>query len=278
VFSERRPRVNLKPAAPIARPVRTALTIAGSDSGGGAGVQADLKSFASIGVHGTSVITCVTAQNTRSVASIFPLPVVEIRKQLRAVVDDFDVRAAKTGMLYSAAIVRTVARELQRTSFPVVVDPVMVATVGARLERDDFRDALVDRLLGRATLVTPNRFEAERLSGLPVTDVESMERAARAIRRLGPKAVLVKGGHAKGPLVDVLFDGRRMRRLWGRRLDKALHGAGCTLAASIAAYLALGKPLLAAIESARAKVALGFQHSYRPGRGVEIINSQITPK
>ena len=257
--------------------MRTALTIAGSDSGGGAGIQADLKSFASVGVHGTSVITCVTAQNTRSVDSIFPIPAVEIRKQLRAVLGDFRGRAAKTGMLFSEEIVRTVAKELRRTSFPLVVDPVMVATVGARLEKDDFQDALVDGLLERATLVTPNRFEAERLSGLRITDVASMEAAARAIRRLGPSAVLVKGGHTRGPLVDVLFDGRRMRRLRGQRYAKSLHGAGCTLAASIAAYLALGQALPRAVESARRKVALGFRKSYRAGHGVEIINSQAVP-
>jgi len=255
--------------------VRTALTIAGSDSGGGAGIQADLKSFASVGVHGTSVITCVTAQNTRSVDSIFPIPVAEVRKQLRAVLGDFDVRAAKTGMLYSAEIVRVVARELRGTTFPLVVDPVMMATVGARLEQDDFADALVDRLLGRAALVTPNRFEAERLSGIRIPDVESMERAARAIHGLGPNAVLVKGGHMKGPLVDVFYDGRRMRRLGGRRVAKALHGAGCTLAASTAAYLARGRPRDEAIESARRKVAAGFRESYRAGRGVEIINSHV---
>ena len=257
--------------------MRTALTIAGSDSGGGAGIQADLKSFASVGVHGTSVITCVTAQNTRSVDSIFPLPTAEIRKQLRSVLGDFEVRAAKTGMLYSADIVRTVARALRGAAFPVVVDPVMVATVGASLEQDDFADTLVDHLLGRAALVTPNRFEAERLSGLRIADVESMEAAARAIHRLGPKAVLVKGGHTRGPLVDVLYDGRRTWRLPGRRYAKTLHGAGCTLAASIAAYLALGRPLLGAVESARRKVAAGFRTSYRPGHGVEIINSQALP-
>ena len=254
--------------------MRTALTIAGSDSGGGAGIQADLKSFAAIGVHGTSVITCVTAQNTRSVDSIFPLPPIEIRRQLRAVLTDFDVRAAKTGMLYSAPIVRAIAADLRRTSFPLVVDPVMVATVGARLERDDFRDALMDRLLGRATLVTPNALEAERLSGVRIRDVRSMETAARAIRRLGAHAVLVKGGHLKGPLVDVLYDGRRVVRMEGRRYRKLLHGAGCTLAASTAAYLALGHPLLEAIRKARRRVARGFQTSYRAGHGVEIINSQ----
>lgn len=255
--------------------MRTALTIAGSDSGGGAGIQADLKSFASVGVHGTCVITCVTAQNTRSVDSIFPIPVAEIRKQIRAVLGDFDIRAAKTGMLFSGEIVRTVARELRSTSFPVVVDPVMVATVGARLERDDFRHALAEHLLDRATLITPNRFEAERLSGLKITNIASMEVAARAIHRLGPRAVLVKGGHTKGPLVDVFYDGRRMLRLGGHRYAKALHGAGCTLAASTAAYLARGHTLLPAVKAARRKVAAGFRNSYHAGHGVEIINSHV---
>lgn len=257
--------------------MRTALTIAGSDSGGGAGIQADLKSFAAAGVHGTCVITCVTAQNTKAVTSIFPLPANEIRAQMRAVLDDFHVRGAKTGMLYSAEIVETVARELRDTTFPLVVDPVMVATVGARLELDDFRDALVERLLPRAALVTPNRREAERLTGMSLTNLEGMESAARAIRRLGARAVLVKGGHVAGELVDVLYDGRSMRRLRSFRYAKELHGAGCTLAASIAAYLAQGLSLPRAVESARRRVASGFLTSYRAGRGVEIINSGFMP-
>lgn len=257
--------------------MRTALTIAGSDSGGGAGIQADLKSFAAVGVHGTSVITCVTAQNTQAVTSIFPLPPKEIRAQLRAVLDDFDVRGAKTGMLYSAEIVGTVAGELRETVFPLVVDPVMVATVGARLERDDFQDALVERLLPRADLLTPNRREAERLAGFPIRGLEDMEKAARLLRKLGPRAVLVKGGHVAGELVDVLYDGRRMRPLRSFRYAKELHGAGCTLAASVAAYLAQGLPLPKAVESARRRVASGFLASYRAGRGVEIINSHVQP-
>lgn len=257
--------------------MRTALTIAGSDSGGGAGIQADLKSFAAVGVHGTSVITCVTAQNTKAVTSIFPLPPAEIRAQLRAILDDFEVRGAKTGMLYSAEIVDAVAREVRSTEFPLVVDPVMVATVGARLERDDFRDALVGRLLPRADLVTPNRREAERLAGHPIRDLRDMETAAREIRGLGAGAVLVKGGHVAGDLVDVLYDGRSIRRFRSFRHAKELHGAGCTLAASIAAYLAQGQRLPRAIESARSRVAAGFLTSYRAGRGVEIINSQVRP-
>lgn len=257
--------------------MRTALTIAGSDSGGGAGIQADLKSFAAVGVHGTSVITCVTAQNTKAVTSIFPLPGEEIRAQLRAVLDDFDVRGAKTGMLYSAKVVETVAAELRGTSFPLVVDPVMVATVGARLEQDGFRGALVEALLPRADLVTPNRSEAERLSGLTLKGIEDMEAAARAIRELGPAAVLVKGGHVAGELVDVFYDGRTVHHLRSFRYPKELHGAGCTLAASIAAYLAKGQPMLRAVESARRRIASGFLTAYRAGHGVEIINSAFQP-
>ena len=257
--------------------MRTALTIAGSDSGGGAGIQADLKSFAAIGVHGTSVVTCVTAQNTRAVTSIFPLPTQEVLAQLDAVLEDFEVRAAKTGMLYSAQIVHTVARALDRAAFPLVVDPVMVATVGARLDQDDFRDALVGKLLPMATLVTPNRHEAERLAGHPIGGIEDMERAAREIRKLGAEAVLVKGGHVAGELVDVLFNGTRMRRLRGFRYAKELHGAGCALAASVAGYLALGRSLPAAVNAARRRVASGFLSSYRVGGGVEVIDSQVRP-
>jgi len=267
----------LKPAHFIVAGMRTALTIAGSDSGGGAGIQADLKSFAALGVHGTSVVTCVTAQNTRAVRSVFALPAGEVRAQLRAILEDFEVRAAKTGMLYSASIVRAVAEGLPRSAFPLVVDPVMVATVGASLEQDDFQEALVERLLPRADLVTPNRFEAERLAGFRVKRLEDAERAARAIRKLGPSAVLVKGGHLPGALVDVFFDGRRLHRLPGFRHDKELHGAGCTLAASIAGYLALGETLPDAIEAARRRVAAGFQASYRVGRGVAVIHSHIVP-
>ena len=257
--------------------MRTALTVAGSDSGGGAGIQADLKSFAAAGVHGTSVVTCVTAQNTRSVDSIYAIPVAEIRKQLRSVLGDFHVRAAKTGMLYSADIVRTVADALRRTTFPLVVDPVMVATVEASLETHDFRDALVEHLLPRATLVTPNRREAERLSGMRIRTADDAERAGRAIRKLGPDAVLVKGGHIAGTLVDVFVDARHSQRFFGYRHDKNLHGAGCTLAASATARLALGDSLLQAVESARRRVASGFLSSYRAGRGVEIINSHVVP-
>ncbi len=272
----RRARSTFMRATRFPPAMKSALTIAGSDSGGGAGIQADLKSFAAVGVHGTSVITAVTAQNTRSVDSIFPLPPDVVRAQLRAVLSDFDVRGAKTGLLYSADIVRAVANGLEGTKFPLVVDPVMVATVGASLERSDFAAALARHLLPRAALATPNRREAERLGGRRIRGPAVARAAARAIARLGPQAVLVKGGHLKGELVDLLYHEGAFTEFRGYRYPKELHGSGCTLAASIAAYLAQGLGLLPAIERGRARVALGFLESYRAGRGVEIINSHAT--
>lgn len=255
--------------------MRTALTVAGSDSGGGAGIQADLKSFAAVGVHGCSVVTCVTAQNTRRVTSIFPLPVREVRAQLDAVRSDIAVHAAKTGMLYSAEIVRAVADGMP-PRIPLVVDPVMVATVGANLRAKGFRDALCDRLLPRAALVTPNLFEASELAGFGVETVDEMRRAAQEIAAMGARAVLVKGGHGKGKLVDILYDGR-FREFRSPRFDKELHGSGCALASSTAAYLALGKSLRTAVSEARRRIQAGFLASYRVGRGVEVINSHWSP-
>ena len=257
--------------------MRCALTIAGSDSGGGAGIQADLKSFAAVGVHGTSVLTCVTAQNTRGVASIFPLPAGEIRSQLRAVLSDFGIRAAKTGMLYSGDIVRAVANELRRRKFPLVVDPVMVATVGASLQTADLRDALVDALLPGADLVTPNAFEVEQLTRHRVRSLADARRAARAITDLGVGAVLVKGGHLRGDLVDVLYRDGGFREFRSHRYPEGLHGSGCTLASSIAAYMALGHGLDEAIALGRRRVMAGFSTAYRPGHGVGVINSHFTP-
>lgn len=257
--------------------MRTALTVAGSDSGGGAGIQADLRSFAAVGVHGASVVTCVTAQNTVGVDSIFPIPVREVTRQLDAVLSDLRVHAAKTGMLYSAEITRAVARRLDGTTFPLVVDPVMVATVGASLEAGDLRRALVRHLVPRAELVTPNLDEAAALSGLPVASVEDMRAAAKAIHGHGARAVLVKGGHLRGPLVDVLYDGRRFTELRGFRHARALHGSGCALAASIAGYRARGLPLSKAVASGRARIAAGFLTSYKVGRGVRVIDSHAVP-
>lgn len=253
--------------------MRTALTIAGSDSGGGAGIQADLKTFAAFGVFGTSAITAITAQNTQGVSAVHAVPEPMIRAQIDAVVTDIGADALKTGMLATAAIIETVAAAIEAHGLgPVVVDPVMVAKGGSRLLDEGAVDALRTKLLPRAAVITPNLGEAEVLTGEPVRDVAAMESAARRLVDAGAAAALVKGGHLDAShIVDVLWDGREMRRFEGERIDTPhTHGTGCTLSAAIAAGLALGLTLDAAVERAhryvRAAIAKapGLGHGHGP--------------
>jgi hydroxymethylpyrimidine/phosphomethylpyrimidine kinase len=230
-------------------PVPRCLTIAGSDSGGGAGIQADLKAFAAAGCHGTTAIVALTAQNTVGVTGVLEVPPEFVRDQLEAVFADVGVDAAKTGMLFSAAIVETVAGFLAEHPVPLVVDPVMVASSGARLLQDDAVDALVTRLFPLATVVTPNLLEAEALSA--VTGL-SLSLLSERVHALGTPAVVVTGGHAE-KAVDHLFDGRRHVEIPVERHDVvATHGAGCTHSATLAAALARG---LSLEEAARAAAA-----------------------
>ncbi|SDM05351.1 hydroxymethylpyrimidine/phosphomethylpyrimidine kinase [Halogranum gelatinilyticum] len=233
--------------APVSPPV--ALTVAGSDSGGGAGIQADLKTMEAHGVFGTSVVTAVTAQNTRGVESSHVLPTEEIEAQLDAVRDDFAVAAVKTGMLATADVVRTVADGLAAVDAPLVVDPVMVATSGDRLLSPDAELAYED-LVAAATLVTPNADEADVLTGLDVTDAASAEAAGERLVELGADAALVKGGHLGGDrVVDVLVSDEGVHRFEHSRVDTdATHGSGCTLSSAIAARLAHGDDLVSAVE------------------------------
>lgn len=234
-------------------PPPIALTVAGSDSGGGAGVQADLKTFEAFGVFGTSVLTAVTAQNTRGVWAVHPIPVDVVRAQIDAVAEDLRPAAVKTGMLASAALIEAVAAGFAAHDLgPIVVDPVMVATSGDRLLDEGAETALVEHLLPRAALVTPNLPEAEILVGFEVWDETSMDRAARAIVDMGADAVLLKGGHLERErLVDLLWDGRTIRRWERERIDtRHTHGTGCTLSSAIAAGLALGEDLGSAVERA----------------------------
>ena len=233
------------PAAPVPR----CLTIAGSDSGGGAGIQADLKAFAAAGCHGTSAIVALTAQNTVGVTDVLEVPPDFVRAQLEAVFSDIGVDAAKTGMLFSAATVETVADFLADHPVPLVVDPVMVASSGARLLQDDAVDALVTRLFPLATVVTPNLPEARALTA--VTDL-SLSLLAERIHELGAPAVIVTGGHAD-QAVDHLFDGREHVEIPVERHEvAATHGAGCTHSAMLAAGLARGLSLADAARAAAA--------------------------
>lgn len=251
--------------------MRVALTIAGSDSGGGAGIQADLKAMQANGVFAASVITAITAQNTRAVTAVHDVPVAIIRAQLDAVADDIAVHAVKTGMLSSAAIIEAVADGLQaHTLGPLVVDPVMISTSGYALLAPDAIETLKARLLPLADLVTPNAHEAALLADLDVTTVAAAEEAARRIHRMGPRAVLVKGGHLGGEAdaVDVLFDGARCHALRAPWQDTPhTHGTGCTYAAAIAAQLARGRSLDAAVANAKRYVAGAIQAGLPIGGG-----------
>src|SRR5688500_11629199 len=218
-----------------------ALTIAGSDSGGGAGIQADLKTFSAFRVFGMSVITAVTAQNSVGVQGVENLPPAFVARQLHSVLEDFGADAAKCGMLSTAPIIEAVAAGLaERPVDKLVVDPVMVAKSGDPLLQPDARAALIGRILPLALVVTPNLPEAEALTGMPVTTRAEMEEAARRIHAMGPRNVLVKGGHLKGEAVDLLWTGRALTAFSAPRIDSTnTHGTGCTLSAAIAAGLAL---------------------------------------
>ena len=253
--------------------MRTALTIAGSDSGGGAGIQADLKTFAALGVYGTSAITAVTAQNTHGVTAWEPVSTELVIAQIEAVADDLPPAAVKTGMLATAAIVEAVAAAIEALDLPnLVVDPVMVAKGGDRLLREDAVAAVKAHLLRIAKVVTPNLPEAEVLAGVRITSLDDMRSAARRIRAMGPRVVVVKGGHlAADPdgspdIVDVVCTPDGEFDLRGPRIETAhTHGTGCTFAAAIAAHLARGAGVEDALRGARAYLEGAIRHA--PGLG-----------
>jgi hydroxymethylpyrimidine/phosphomethylpyrimidine kinase len=251
--------------------VKVALTIAGSDSGGGAGIQADLRTFAFHCVHGTSALTCITAQNTLGVTRVDALPAESVVAQMQAVVEDIGVQAAKTGMLLNQEIITAVAEEVKNLKIAnLVVDPVMVSRTGAQLIDDRAKLCMRDLLIPQAIVVTPNCYEAQILTGLEISSLEAMQNAARSIYKQGAKAVLVKGGGMKGDLrgVDVWFDGRQMETLSTTVVEtNNTHGTGCTLAAAIAANLALDRDLFAAVKKAKSYVTNALQHSLNIGKG-----------
>jgi len=250
-----------------------ALTIAGSDSGGGAGIQADLKTFAALGVHGTSAITAITAQNTTGVTDTLELPADLVRKQIAAVVDDIGVQAAKTGMLSSAAIIGVVAEAVREYGLSrLVVDPVMVAKGGAKLLRDDAIDALRQQLLPLAAVVTPNLPETEVLLGRPVASLDERKQAARDLVAMGARVAVVKGGHA-ADATDVYFDGTQMIELRARRIDTVnTHGSGCVFSAAIAAWLARGAGPPEAATEARSFITQAIANSLEIGHGHGPVN------
>jgi hydroxymethylpyrimidine/phosphomethylpyrimidine kinase len=251
------------------RSIRKALTIAGSDSGAGAGIQADLKTFAAHGVYGACAITAITAQNTLGVSKIIELKPDIVAAQIDAVIEDIGADAVKTGMLANAAIIETVARKIRRHRLKnVVVDPVMVATSGDLLIKTSAVAALRARLLPLATVVTPNLPEAEELTGMKLRATADIEEAARRIVALGAQSVVIKGGHRKGPAVDLFYDGKTFRALYAPRIRTTnTHGTGCTFSAAIAANLAQGKKLENAVTLAKQFITQAIRRAFPVGAG-----------
>lgn len=250
------------------RPI-CALTIAGSDSGGGAGIQADLKTFAAHGVHGLCAITALTAQHTRGVLAVHVPPVAFLRAQIDACFDDFRIGAVKLGMLANAEVIHAVADALDRYKPPaVVLDPVMVATSGGKLLADEAISALCTRLLPLATLLTPNMPEAEAILGRTIADSRTADDAVVRLLELGAHAVLLKGGHLEegADVIDRYSDGRTLEKFLHARIDLQAHGTGCTLASAVAANLCRGQTLNAACRMASDYVSEGLRGGYRPGR------------
>ncbi len=251
--------------------IPVALTIAGSDSGGGAGIQADLRTFAFHKVHGTSALTCITAQNTLGVTRVDALSPEAVAAQIQAVAVDIGFHAVKTGMLLNSEIMKTVAAELEGLQVQnLVVDPVMVSRTGAQLIDDAAIATLISQLIPMALILTPNRYEAQILAAQDIQTLEDLKTAAQKIYALAPKAVLVKGGGMVGDLkgIDVWFDGQALAVLETEQVDTPhTHGTGCTLAAAIAANLALGKPPLEAVQAAKQYVTQALKHSLAIGHG-----------
>ncbi|NLW47862.1 MAG: bifunctional hydroxymethylpyrimidine kinase/phosphomethylpyrimidine kinase [Firmicutes bacterium] len=250
--------------------MKNALTIAGSDSSGGAGIQADLKAFSANGVFGMSVITAVTAQNTQGVLAVEDISTAVIQKQIEAIYEDIQVDAVKVGMVSRTETIEVIGKQLQKyQAHPVVVDPVMVSKSGFHLLQPDAVKALIHHLLPLATIVTPNIPEAEIMTGMSIKSLEDMEAAAELIYQMGPANVLLKGGHLTDEATDVLFDGAKHLRLTAERIPtKNTHGTGCTLSSAIAANLAQGRTISDAVRDAKAYLTIAIRHSLEIGKGV----------
>ncbi len=251
-----------------------AMTIAGSDSGGGAGIQADLKTFFALGVYGTSVLTAVTAQNTVEVAAIAEVPDEVVIAQIDTIAEDIGADAVKTGMLTNRSIIQNVADRLEAWGIRwLVVDPVMVSKSGAALLNPNAIETLKSELLPLASIVTPNIPEAEILAGMSIANDEDIRNAARSIHGLGPSIVIIKGGHLKGPAVDLVFDGHEFLPIEGERIDtRNTHGTGCTFSAAITAFLARGVPPIESIQLGKRYLEAALRNSVSIGEGHSPVN------
>ncbi|SMB88003.1 hydroxymethylpyrimidine/phosphomethylpyrimidine kinase [Desulfonispora thiosulfatigenes DSM 11270] len=249
--------------------MKTALTIAGSDCSGGAGIQADLKTFSAHGVFGMSVITAITAQNTQGVSAVENLSAEMVSKQIEAIFTDIEVDAVKIGMVSETKIIKTIAENLKKYQAQnVVVDPVMISKSGFDLLQPEAKEALISHLLPLAEVVTPNIPEAEVIVGMKIDTVEDMEKAALLIHKMGPKKVLVKGGHLTEDAIDVLYDGKKITHYTSERINtKNTHGTGCTLSSAITANLAKGANVEEGVREAKEYITTAIRHSLALGKG-----------
>lgn len=250
--------------------MKKVLTIAGSDSCGGAGIQADLKTFSAHKVYGMSIITAVTAQNTQGVFAVHDIPADMIKKQIEVIFDDIHVDAVKIGMVSKTETIKAIADTLSKYSVQnLVIDPVMVSKSGFHLLQPEAKEALINYLLPMATLVTPNLPEAEVITGLKISTLEDMKKSADLIRKIGPKYVLIKGGHLDGEATDILYDGNEFIYYNSPRINtKNTHGTGCTLSSAIASNLGNGLPMKEAIEKAKLYITGAIENSFPIGKGV----------
>ncbi len=255
-----------------------AITIAGSDSGGGAGIQADIKTFAALGVHGATAVTCITAQNTNSIAAVEDLRGALIESQIESVYADLGIDAGKTGMLHSAENIRVVSAKISEYKFPLVVDPVMISKSGTLLLKPDALDALREVLIPRATIVTPNVPEAEKIVGMRIRNLKDCEKAARNVCDMGPQAVVIKGGHLqRSEATDLLYFDGRSEILTAPRLNvKTTHGTGCSFSAAITAEIAKGSTIPAAVAKAKELVTFGIMYGLQIGKGHGPVNPLAT--
>jgi len=250
-----------------------AMTIAGSDSGGGAGVEADLKTFAALGVFGTCAITAITAQNTLGVYDVFAVPPRIVRRQIEAVLEDIQVKAVKTGMLYSMEIMEVVSGTIGKHGLRAVVDPVFQAGSGESLIKKGCLEALIDLIVTQALVLTPNRYEAELISKMEIKNLKDMKEAAMRISSLGAKAVIIKGGHLQGPKVsDLLYSDGTCKTFEKPRVDVKPHGGGCVFSSAIAAYLALGNDIVNAVEKAETLIEEATRYAQKVGHGRTPVN------
>lgn len=249
--------------------MKNVLTIAGSDSCGGAGIQADLKTFSALGTYGMSVITAVTAQNTQGVLDVQDITPDIVEKQIQAIFDDIYVDAVKIGMVSNSDTIKTIAKNLKKYNAKnIVLDPVMISKSGYDLLKPEAKAALIDELIPLATVVTPNIPEAEEISEIKINSIDDMKKIANKIYEMGPKFVLVKGGHLSDTADDVLFDGKDIKIFKGVKIKtKNTHGTGCTLSSAIASYLALGNTVDDAVKLAKDYITVAIKHSLSIGKG-----------